>query len=507
MKQINELKWGAILSYVSIFLTTTLGLIITPFMIRKLGESEYGLYNLIGAFVGYLTLLNFGLNHTIIRFVAKYKAEKNKEKEHHFITNALYIYSFLSIIIIITGIGLYTKIDNIFSKSLTVNELKEAKIMFIILIFNLSLTLPRGIFTGISNGYEKFIFLKATNIIKYLLRTVLLLMILFLGTKALGIVILDTVMNIIILLANMYFVVFILKVSLFKGSVSKKTIKTIFSYSIWIFIFALVAQFQWKVGQMVLGIKMNTTAVAVYAIGIMLGTYYGAFSTAITSMFLPRATQMIVNKATPKELTDMMIKVGRISLFILLYILIAFLLYGKMFIKLWVGDNYYEAWWVALITMIAYTIPLVQNFGNSVLEAKKLLTFKALLYLFFLIGGSIAGMFLIDQFGIIGMILGTAIGWILAQLIMNIYYKMKIKIEIIRFFKELLNKTLVVAIFVTLISAGLNFIKIESWGIFLLKSILYTIIYFTLMYKFALNKNEKKLITDSLLNLKKRMHI
>ena len=64
---------------------------------------------------------------------------------------------------------------------------------------------------------------------------------------------------------------------------------------------------------------------AIFAIGIMLGSYYGAFSSAITSVFLPRATKMAVEEATGEELTDMMIRVGRISFLVLLYIFGAFL--------------------------------------------------------------------------------------------------------------------------------------------------------------------------------------
>jgi O-antigen/teichoic acid export membrane protein len=46
-----------------------------------LGDEEYGLYTLIGAFVGYLSILELGLNNAIIRHVAKYKVEKNKQKK------------------------------------------------------------------------------------------------------------------------------------------------------------------------------------------------------------------------------------------------------------------------------------------------------------------------------------------------------------------------------------------------------------------------------------------
>src|SRR5690606_44799 len=192
-------------------------------------------------------------------------------------------------------------------------------------------------------------------------------------------------LNIISFGIMIYYAVVKLKIRIKLHNFNKPLLKRIFSYSIWIFVFAIVGQFQWKVGQMGLGVVTNTTVVAIFAVGVMLGTYYGAFSTAISGVFLPRATQMTVANATGEELTDMMIKIGRLSFIALMFILGAFMLYGRQFVFLWVGETYYDSWVIALIIMFAYTLPLVQGFANSILKAKNKLSFKATIYLVFLI--------------------------------------------------------------------------------------------------------------------------
>ena len=70
----SKIAKGAIISYVSIFLNIVISLVYTPWMIRQIGVSDYGLYSLVGAFLGYFTL-DFGLSGTITRFIAKYRAE------------------------------------------------------------------------------------------------------------------------------------------------------------------------------------------------------------------------------------------------------------------------------------------------------------------------------------------------------------------------------------------------------------------------------------------------
>ncbi len=56
----NQLKAGAALNYVVILLNTLVGLLYTPYMLRMMGQSEYGLYSLVASVIAYLTILDLG---------------------------------------------------------------------------------------------------------------------------------------------------------------------------------------------------------------------------------------------------------------------------------------------------------------------------------------------------------------------------------------------------------------------------------------------------------------
>ena len=60
MKNINQLKAGAAISYATQAVHILSGLIYTPVMLRLLGQSEYGLYQLVQSVVSYLGLLSLG---------------------------------------------------------------------------------------------------------------------------------------------------------------------------------------------------------------------------------------------------------------------------------------------------------------------------------------------------------------------------------------------------------------------------------------------------------------
>tara|TARA_B110000211_G_C14025761_1_gene529746 strand:- start:35 stop:1534 length:1500 start_codon:yes stop_codon:yes gene_type:complete len=491
----SQLKKGALLSYISIFLTNVIGLILTPFIIKNLGDAEYGLYTLIGAFIGYISVFDFGLNNTIIRFVAKYRAEKDRIGEENFLAITMAIYILISILIIVIGICLYFNLDFIFNDSLTIFELEKAKVMFLILIFNLAITLPGGAFTAICSGYEHFVFPRIINIVRYIVRSLMIFSLLLFGGDAIGMVILDTIMNLLVIIINGYYVFNKLNVKFKMHSFELLFVKEIFSYSVWIFVFGLVQMFQWKSGHIILGINADTVTVAIFSVGIMLGTYYGAFASAINGVVLPRATQMIVNNESGQLLTEMMIKIGRVIMIILGFILISFILIGEEFILLWVGKTYEDSFMIALLIMIVSTVPLVQGFGNSILEANNKIKSKAILNLITMLLGVFAGFNISKEYGSVGMIICIVSALLVNSIITNIYFIKVFNFKIVLFFKKTFLSIILLLVLMIFVGSGINKLTTEiSWLSLLLKGFILVIIYAGLSFLIVLNKDEKQVI-------------
>lgn len=489
----SQLKKGAILSYVNIGLTNIIGLILTPFIIRSLGDSEYGLYTLIGSFVAYLSLMDLGLNNTIVRFVAKYRTEKDILGEQRFLGSIFIIYIAISILVIILGLVFYYNLDNLFSESLTIEEMGKAKIMYQILILNMAIVLPGGAFTAICNAYERFVWPRGISIIKYISRAVIIVAILTMGGKAISLVVIDTVLNVIVILATLIFVFKRLKVKVSFKNVEKALFKKILSYSIWIFLMGITSQFLWNAGQVLLGMKTDTRTVAFYGVGIMLGGYYGAFSAAISGVFLPRATQMSINN-TKEEILEMMVRIGRLSFLILGFILTGFIIFGKEFIFWWVGEAYSSSYIVAVIIMLAYTLPLILTFANSLLEAYNKVRFKVLIYIVFFSLGLVLGYFLIPKYQEVGMIIGVSAGWMISQVILMVFYHKVLGINMMDFFKKTFNRTFVAALSVFGFGYFLNTYLPATIFYLIFKVIIYSGIYWSVMYFYAMNIYEKQLI-------------
>jgi O-antigen/teichoic acid export membrane protein len=168
----SQLKTGAVLTYVTLLLGNAIALVYTPFMLRTLGQSEYGLFSLANAVVGYLTVLDFGFGSATIRYTAKYNAEGQIEKTQSMYGMFIFLYGFIGLITLVIGFILSFFAYNLFAKGLTVEEIKTVRVLLILATINLAVSFPFGVFTSIITAYEKFVFLKIVSLIRLIVNPV-----------------------------------------------------------------------------------------------------------------------------------------------------------------------------------------------------------------------------------------------------------------------------------------------------------------------------------------------
>ncbi|MGG7147407.1 oligosaccharide flippase family protein [Clostridium butyricum] len=494
MKKVNQLKVGALLSYISLGLTNIISIIYTPIMLRLLGQSEYGLYTLSNSIIGYLGVLDFGLGNAIVRYTAKYRAEKNSDAESNLNGLFIIVYSIIAMIVSMVGGALILNIDSLFSETLSIEEISRMKILMILMIFNLAISLPGGIFGSIITAYERFIFPKVLGIIRAILNPFIMLPLLLMGYKSVGMTIATTVINIVYIIVNMYYCFHILKIKVRFKRLDFSILKEIIGYSFFVFLGMIVDKIYWSTDQFILGAVQGTTVVAIYAVGSTFNAYYMNFSTAISGVFLPKVTKMVTEKASEKELSDLFIKVGRIQFIVMSFILGGFLLVGKNFINLWAGEGYNDAYYIAIIVMIPLTIPLIQNMGLTILYAKNKQKFRSNVYIAIAILNVMLSIPLGKAFGGIGCALATSFAMLLGNIIIiNIYYYKKIHIDIPDFWRNICKMSIPVIISVV-IGAMAKYIIITNGLVAVLAvGLIFTVIFIPLMWFMGMNNYEKEL--------------
>ncbi len=501
----SQMKSGAILSYLTLFISIFIALIYTPIIIRLLGQSEYGLYALIGSVAAYFSIMDMGLGNAIVRFTAKNRAIGDKIFESKLNGMFFILYSIIGCLTIFVGIILLSRIESVFGGSLTVSELDKARIMVMILTLNFALSFPLAVFGSLMQAYERFIVIKLVTLTRTVLVPVITLPLLFWGFGSVAMVVITTVINLACLLYNVHYCFKHLNINFYFGKIDYQLFKEVIGYSFLVFVGIIVDQIYWNTDQLILGIVAGTIPVAIYAIAMLFIKLYMQFSTSISGLLLPRISMMVANKASNKELTDIMIKYGRLQFIVMAYILSGFILFGKPFINVWAGINYSNAYYIVLIVMIPLTIPLIQNVGISILYAKNLQGFRSVVLIIIAIFNVIISIPLAKYYGGIGAAFATAASLIIGNIIiMNIYYHQKLGIDIVTFWKKITLMSMPIIISI-LLGSGINLLMQQNSLLYLIyKVILFSIIFIALLWYFGFNNYEKNL-TLSIIKSTKRV--
>ena len=492
---INQLKAGAFLSYISIILNNIIGLLYMPFMLRMMGQNEYGLYSLVASVVAYLTVLDLGFANAIVRYTAKFRSEHKINEQYEMFGMFFILYCVIGFLALLIGLCLYANIDILFSTTMNDKELEQIRIMMLLMVFNIAFTFPMSIWGAIITAYEDFIFQRLVNIARIILNPIIMIILLYIGYKAIAMVVVITLFNITTLCINAWYCHNKLHIKVKFARFKWKFLKEVTLYSFWIFLNAIIDRIYWSTGQFVLGMYAGATAIAIYAVAIQMEHIFISFSTAISGVFLPKVTAMITKEQNEKIISDLFIRTGRIQYLIVSFILVSFIIFGKQFITLWAGSNYEEAYIISLLFFIPLTVPSIQNLGFIILQARNQMKFRSILYIIIALCSLVISIPLAKSYGGIGCAIGTSISLILGQIIaMNIYYYKKLNINIPLFWREITKLSIIPIILGIIGWYGLQFININDIFSLLGFIILFTIIYLPLIWTSGMNNYEKKLI-------------
>ena len=367
--KINQLKAGAIISYLQMAIQILIGLVYTPVMIRLLGQSEYGLYNTVASTISMLSVLRLGFNNSYIRYYSIYK--KRNDTKAIDCLNGLFItiFSFIGIITFVCGIFLTNHLSIVFSDGLTTSEYGIARVLMILLTINLAISFPMSVFSNIISAHEKFVFLKCLEIIKNVVGPMVTLPLLLMGFRSIAMVSVSLIVSLITDICYVIYVFLVLKNRFSFNKTEKGLFSDLFAYTVFIAIELIVDQINWNIDKVLLARYKGTVMVAVYSVGYSLYTYYQTFSSSISGVFTPRIHKIvnsgisIENQRT--ELTELFTKVGRIQFLILALIASGVVFFGKFFIvRIWAGRGYEDSYIVALL-LIIYCVNPKFRYRNS----------------------------------------------------------------------------------------------------------------------------------------------
>lgn len=494
-------KQGVILSYILMTFEVISTLLINPFLIMVLGQEEYGVYRLSASLTAYLLLLDLGVGNAIIRYMAKYRANKDIGSERKFFGVVMIFYAGIAILSVIGGAILIALFPYVFSKGLNVEEIVLGQKLLFVTIINVSVTIGTTVYTNIVIAHERFAISKGVPILQIILRVLLIVVTLKLGIGSIGVVTVNLLMTI---LCRGFFVIYVFMFiklrPIFKG-ISFDFIRDILIYSVWILVQMIATQINASMDQILLGVLVSSSAklIAVYSIGTQIVQYFQSIGSAFNGVLMPGVVRMVEKDSSSSVICDEMVRIGRIIFMVLGLIWSGFLAFGRQFIDLWVGSNNADSYYVSVLLMTVYLFIMTESIGSQILWAKNEHKEQALMKLGIVLLNVFLTIVLIRWNPLIGAAIGTFISLAVGDIvIMNIVFVKKIKISLKKYYAGLFKGLLFSVLTTTLLGAVISLLPFDGWIGLIVKIGFMCVVYSVLLWSLGMNEYEKSLLTSLL---------
>lgn len=490
-------KKGVIVSAAYIVGQVAVNLVYVPLLLTTIGQDEYGLYQLVGSIVSYIAALNGVLSAGVGRFYSKYKAEDNVDGMDATIATANAVYNIVGLIAVAISFLLIPMVRVAYSSSLDQTQLAEMGAMLIILALNTVVSLKNTITTAVLQANEEFLFWKGSRLAFLMIQPVFVLGAVALLPNALMVTIVIFVNNIMCSLAQRSYCVIRMGLSYRRGKFERRLAKSISVFSLSVLLATIADQIFWNADKMLVAYFYGTSVTAVYSIGAQIYSSYMYAGQIIPGVFFQKVSELYHQKKDLEAISALFARVGRLSSMLCLAVLLGFICLGGDFIRIWAGDGYEEAYAVAVIVMIPFTIDLVQNLGITILQVMDKYLFRGVMYIFLSLVNIVMTLYFLKKYGIAGAAAATGISMFIGNgIVMNVYYSKVVGLNIGLFWKQVagLSAPLLMYGSVVLVFRWAFGLSASSWLELIAYGCIFLIGFCIVLYKYSLNSDERVLL-------------
>lgn len=490
MDSSRQIKLGALISYLSISINMIAGLLYTPWMIRTIGKEDYGLYTLAMSVIS-LFVFDFGLGVSINRFLSKYLAEGRQDKANQCLGMVYKLYFYIDIILLIVLAAVYFFIPQIYQE-LTPSEIENFKVVYVMAAVFAVFSFPFIPVNGILSAHEKFVQLKSCDVIHKLIVVGAMTICLLVGYGLYALVLVNALAGIVMIAIKLYFIKRYTLQEVNLSYKNKEEFRQIIKFSGWVTIMSFCQRCIFTLGPTILGAFSGSVAIAIFGIANTLESYVFTFSSALSGMFLPRISRIV---AKDGDVLPLMIKIGRIQLMLVSFVVFGFCCVGFEFIQLWVGKDFSPSYLCALLIILPSLLQLPQEIGDQTLYAKNKLKERSYAFISMAVVNVVLGIPLSILWGATGLCISICAAYLIRTIVLDVIYKNVLQIDIYKFFKETFLVFLPAFALCLVTCFALNhWVGIGGWLGIGIKGVIYCITMTMVLFYLVMNKEEKELV-------------
>ncbi|MFT5050830.1 MAG: O-antigen/teichoic acid export membrane protein [Chlamydiales bacterium] len=391
-------------------------MVLSPFVVRTLGQDVNGVWQSIVALAGPLQLLILGVPMASVRFITENLSKGDREGTNAAVSTCLAICLIMGVVALVTGTGLYFLFEHKYLSSeswagLTAQTTADARIAFVVFVLTVTMGFAARLPYGIFEAHHDFV---RRNLVVgggFLLKLALTLILLSHDAS----LVLLAIVQITCMLTEFAVALWVVRrnypeISFGLRAFDRSMVRRILSFSIFAMLLNVGAQLAFRTDALVIGWFESPGDVTTYDIGNKIFEPFTNLVLGIGMVVMPLATALHA-KGQTADLGAVLSKWTKISFTLVLAIGIFLLVLGPEFLAWWFGDDYDpQSGSLLQVLMVSFLIflpvrgvalPILMGLGKPGRPAIGLLGMGLLNLLL-----SVA---LIGPYGLMGVALGTAI--------------------------------------------------------------------------------------------------
>ena len=411
----RNLVTGTLTRYVLLFITIAIGVFMMPFTMHHLGTAQYGLWMLATSMTAYLQLLDLGYGNGLVRQVTQADAQGREDEVNVILSTFFVVYSLLGAVALAAVVALLFFVLPRFP-NLSPEQVRTAQWVLAIVGFRAAVAFPMGVFGAVTTARQRFALNGSIAIVVAVLQGASTYVVLSAGYGLITLVSATTGIG----LAS-YVAYAIAARATFPGMrlspsrFSTQQVREVTAFSLYLFLISIAIHVAINVDNVIIGAKLGTASIAVYAVAVRLADYQRQLCGQFSGFLFPLVVRFDASQ-NADALRATLLDGTRIALGLVTGVTLCLLAFGRQIVALWMGPGFAESIAPLYVLVLAGVVMVAQGPAGTILLAtgrQRLVAGASVLDILLNIGLSLA---LVSRYGLMGVALGTALPYVVLNL-------------------------------------------------------------------------------------------
>ena len=442
-----SLKLNALSNWASLAVNVLIGLLLTPFIIRSLGKTGYGVWTLVCSFVGYYGMLDLGVRSAVTRYIARYSVQRDGKALNEVANTALVMFCSVGSLALVFSFLLAGPLADFFK----IDPAHRTDFVRLVWILGVTtcISFPSGVFSAIVTAREHFVAKNVVVVLEESMRAVLTVLFVTAGWGLVGVGMAPLTAAVAGAVCNLVlFRRYAGDIRVRLRYAEKKTLGMLLTYGGVTTVIVIADILRINLDSFVIGRWVGVEAVGVYGVAALVIRYMARVITSGMGVLNPRFASL-EGRGDTERLQTLLLRSLRVAGILSLGMSFLAATFGPRFIVIWAGEEYAGAVPVLIILSTSYAFALAQNPGIALMYAVNKHHYYAFYTILEAIANVVLSILLATRYGIIGVALGTAIPLLAVKcLVMPIYVSKIGGVTLSQYLKAFYLPVLVISLFV-----------------------------------------------------------